>query len=128
MARPAMIKRSGQVCAHSAPMAPAWNFCSKIVQRLASTDTNMNGAIAVTLRQGTRPDRHQTQRTSTTGSITTEGLLTVARTKKSRDKATNKWRCRVRRIGRLEGAPAPRAVSSVRDIRVFGGQSSHFKK
>src|SRR5882757_4916600 len=46
-----MISRSGQVCAHSVPVAPAWNFCSKIVQTLASADINTNGASATTSRR-----------------------------------------------------------------------------
>src|SRR6266480_1789118 len=82
-----MIRRSGQVCAHSAPIAPAWNFCSKIVQTLASADINTKGASAAISRQRIRPVRHQIQRASTTGNMITEGLLRVARVKKSKEKA-----------------------------------------
>src|SRR5262249_1213336 len=81
-----MISRSGQVCAHSEPIAPAWNFCSKMVQTLASADTHTNGASGRTSRQRIRPFIHQIQSPSTTGNMTTEGLLRVAKTKKKRDR------------------------------------------
>src|SRR5437773_12553484 len=38
-----MMSRSGHVCAHSAPLAPEWNFCSQIVQALASAEIRTNG-------------------------------------------------------------------------------------
>src|SRR6266568_8537357 len=82
-----MMSRSGQVCAHSAPIAPAWNFCSKIVHTLATADINANGASAAKSRQRIRLVRHQMHRASTTGNMTTEGLLRVASIKKASDKA-----------------------------------------
>src|SRR3982751_1737249 len=82
-----MTSRSGQVCAHSGPMAPAWNFCSKIVHTLATADISANGASAATSRQRIRLVRHQIHRASTTGNMTTEGLLRVASVKKTSDNA-----------------------------------------
>src|SRR5437867_4494736 len=85
-----MISRSGHVCAHSAPTAPAWNLCSKIVQRLATADTNTNGTSAETSRRPSRPVCHHTQRASTKGNMTTEGLLRVARMKKTKDRPNHR--------------------------------------
>src|SRR5215470_5385515 len=89
MARPAMMRRSGKVWAQSGPTARAWNFCSQIVQALASAETNANGDSANASRQRIFPRIHQMQRASTQGSITTEGLLSVARMKNSSDKAND---------------------------------------
>src|ERR1700741_3095729 len=100
-----MISRSGQDCAHSAPIAPAWNFCSKIVQALAIADISRNGASATTSCRWVRPVRHQIQRKRTTGNMTTEGLLRVARMKKTKDEAkSKKRRSPLRRRGELEAA------------------------
>src|SRR5207302_5764791 len=131
-----MISRSDDVCAHSAPIAPAWNFCSQIVQTLASTDITANGASAATSRHWIRPLRHQTQRASTTGSMTVDGLLTVASMKKTSDKANRHWRADDtnqrqflnRRCGALERAPVCFLMSATRVIRVIRGCSCHFRK
>src|SRR5262249_15936222 len=82
-----MMRRSGKVCAQSEPTARAWNFCSQIVRALARGETNANGDSASASRQRIFPRIHQMQRASTQGSITTEGLLSVARMKNSSDEA-----------------------------------------
>src|SRR5580765_2509355 len=106
MALPAIIRRSGKVWVQSGPTARAWNLCSQIVHALATTEIRANGASASAPRQRIFPRIHQTQSASTKGSITTEGLLSVARMKKSRDKAkTKEQRSLVRRWGSLENAP-----------------------
>src|ERR1044071_3299972 len=60
---------------------------------LFRADINTNGASAKTSCQCGRPARHQIQRKRTTGNMTTEGLLRVARMKKDNDKAKRKKRC-----------------------------------
>src|SRR5438067_10965522 len=71
-------RRSSGVWAHSGPRAPAWNFCSQIVQTLAASEMKMKGRRASKVR-GRKSDRfHQRQRRSTTGNITVDGLLVMA--------------------------------------------------
>src|SRR5437868_3326782 len=133
------MSRSGHVCAHSAPIAPAWNFCSKIVHTLATADINANGASATTSRQRIRLVRHQIHRASTTGNMTTEGLLKVASTKRSKEKANIEERPFPRRAialrrrpnrrwDALETAPPCFLISAIHVIRVIRGGSCHFKK
>src|SRR4029453_14095718 len=57
-----------------------------MVHALATTEIRANGARASVSRQRIFPRIHQMQSVSTKGSITTEGLLSVARMKKPRDK------------------------------------------
>src|SRR5438128_8560428 len=76
-----MIRRSGHVWAHSGPVAPAWNFCSQIVQTLASAEISANGTRVARSRHRTRPLRHQTHSPSTAGNMTVDGLLRIAITK-----------------------------------------------
>src|SRR5205814_6054047 len=131
-----MMSRSGQVCAHSAPIAPAWNFCSKIVQTLASADISANGASAATSRHWIRSLRHQTQSASTTVNTTVDGLLTVASMKKTSDRAnrhqraddTNQRQFPIRRWGALETASPCFSMLGVGVIRAMRGCSCHFKK
>src|SRR5437763_16037132 len=85
-----MISRSGQVCAHSVPVAPAWNLCSKIVQMLATADITTNGASARTSRQRVLPVCHQIQSKKTTGNMTTEGLLKVEKIKMKQEIPKNR--------------------------------------
>src|SRR6266511_3073544 len=104
MALPAMIRRSGKVCVQSGPTARECNFCSQIVHTLATAEIRANGASTGAWRQRIFPRSHQIQSASTNGSITTEGLLSVARMKKNRDEAkTNEQRSPGRRWGSLEG-------------------------
>src|SRR5436189_6095350 len=79
-----MISLSGHLCAHSAPTAPAWNFCSQIVQTMASAEISANGTSAMKSRHRTDPLRHQTHKARTAGNMTVDGLLAIAKIKNSR--------------------------------------------
>ena len=81
-----MAKRSGHVCDHSAPAAPEFTRCSQIVHAAATAENTKKGTSAPRSRHVSRRCCHQTQSASTTGSITVEGLLKIARRAQTRAK------------------------------------------
>src|SRR5207249_10449935 len=70
--------------AASRPVTILHSFPTRRSSDLA--EMSRNGASGTPSFHPIRPRRHQTQRASTMGNMTTEGLLNVASTKQTRDK------------------------------------------